>query len=43
MPKHATETGSSHLHRKPFFNQRSELDIDIPDGDVEVGKKLYVT
>jgi hypothetical protein len=35
------ETGSNHLHRKPFFNQNDELDIDIPDGDIKLGEKLF--
>lgn len=35
------ETGSHHLFRKPFFNPNSELDVDIPDGDVEIGRRVY--
>jgi hypothetical protein len=41
MPSSFTETGSAHLHRKTFFNSGKELDLDIPDGDVDVGKQVY--
>ena len=37
------ETGSHHLHRKPFFNPSGDLDMDIPDGDIEIGKRAYNT
>jgi hypothetical protein len=35
------ETGSNHLERIPFFNKNSDLDIDIPDGDVEIGRRVF--
>lgn len=34
------ETGSSHLKRKFIFN-KIEDDLDIPDGDILTGKKVY--
>jgi hypothetical protein len=34
------ETGSSHLKRKYIFN-KIEDDLDIPDGDILTGKKVY--
>ncbi len=40
MPK--IETGSSSIKRKYFFNSK-ELDLDIPDGDVDYGRKVYNT
>ena len=35
------QTGSQHLYRKHFFNQREELDMDVPDGDIVIGKRVY--
>ena len=35
------ETGSHHLYRKHFFNPREDLDLDVPDGDIEIGKRVY--
>lgn len=34
------ETGSAKLDRHHFFN-RVEDDIDVPDGDIEYGRKMY--
>jgi hypothetical protein len=34
------ETGSAHLKRKFLFNKNEE-DIDVPDGDILTGKKVY--
>ncbi len=39
--KRKYETGSHHLIRKPFFNQNGDLDLDVPDGDINEGKKVY--
>lgn len=35
------QTGSHHLHRTPFFNKKGDLDLDIPDGDIEIGRRIY--
>ena len=34
------ETGSAHLKRKFLFN-KSEEDIDVPDGDIITGRKVF--
>lgn len=34
------ETGSSQLLRSHYFN-REEPDLDIPDGDIVLGAKLF--
>lgn len=34
------ETDCAKLARRNFYNT-SEEDIDVPDGDIEFGKKLY--
>ena len=35
------ETGSAKLNRKAFFNPVHDLDFEVPDGDVEIGRKVY--
>jgi hypothetical protein len=40
MSTELPETGSAKLIRSHMFNE-IEDDIDVPDGDIEYGKKLY--
>ena len=40
MTSDLPQTGSANLVRSHMFNL-IEDDIDVPDGDVEYGKKLY--
>ena len=40
MTAELPETGSSKLIRSHMFNS-IEDDVDVPDGDIEHGKKVY--